>query len=115
MAAGPTAGDFRVVWQGDAAGDTDAWNTWYRRTDDGGVTWGPPVRLSNLATGAPYKGPKGYAFPYGDYLALAVDATGVNHAIWGEGASWLGPGGTWYTRGVDPDARQPAQPASTSR
>lgn len=99
VAAGPAAGDFRVVWQGDVAGDTDAWNTWYRRTTDGGMTWGPPSRLSNLATGAPYKSPKGYAFPYGDYMAIAVDDAGVDHVIWGEGISWLGPGGTWYTRG----------------
>ena len=53
----------------------------------------------DLASGAPYKGRRGYVFPYGDYLAIAVDDQGDNHVIWGEGASWNGPGGTWYTRG----------------
>ncbi len=96
--AGPAAGDFRVVWQGSSRDREDAWNTFYRRTSDGGVRWGRIVRLSDLGTGAPYKSPAGYRFPYGDYLALAVDAQGVDHVIWGEGTSYEGPGGVWYTR-----------------
>jgi hypothetical protein len=97
--AGPVAGDFRAVWQGSSRGRVDAWNTYYRRTSDAGVTWEPTRRLSDLGAGAPYKSPSGYLFPYGDYLAIAVDGQGVSHVIWGEGASWNGPGGTWYTRG----------------
>ena len=99
VAAGPLAGDFRVAWQGTRTGDTDAWNTWYRRTLDGGASWGPFRRLSDLGTGAPYKSADGYRFPYGDYMGIAVDGEGVAHVIWAEGASYLGPGGTWYTRG----------------
>jgi hypothetical protein len=57
------------------------------------------VRLSDRALGAPYKSAAGYRFTYGDYLALSVDGYGINHVVWGEGESWNGPGGTWYTRG----------------
>ncbi len=99
VAAGPVAGDFRIVWQGDN-GDPHGWNTFYRRTTDGGATWSETVRLSDRGKGAPYKTPAGYLFPYGDYLALSVDGAGVNHVIWGEGASYSGPGGVWYTRGL---------------
>lgn len=99
VAAGPGAGDFRVVWQGSADGRTDAWNTWYRRTTNGGNTWSAPVRLSDTTAAAPYRHADGYRFPYGDYLELAVDGNGWNHVIWGEGVSYTGPGGTWYTAG----------------
>ena len=98
-AAGPQPGDFRVVWQSNADGNPRDWNTYYRRSTDGGVTWSPAVKLSDRSRGAPYKHPAGYAFPYGDYLSLSVDGRGRNHVIWGEGASYDGPGGAWYTRG----------------
>ena len=99
VAAGPSAGDFRIVWQGNT-GDPHAWNTFYRRSTDGGATWSETVRLSDRTNGAPYKNPAGYLFPYGDYLGLSVDGAGTNHVIWGEGASYSGPGGVWYTRGL---------------
>ena len=99
VAAGPVPGDFRVVWQGNGNGDPRGWDTYYRRTTDGGVTWSPIVKLSNRATGAPYKTRAGYFFPYGDYISLSVDGAGDNHVIWGEGTSYDGPGGGWYTRG----------------
>jgi hypothetical protein len=99
LAAGPTAGDFRIAWQDDRNCSTNAWNTWYRSTANGGGTWSTPVRLSDLGTGAPYKSPNGYAFPYGDYFEIAVDLGGTAHILWGEGTSFNGPGGTWYTRG----------------
>lgn len=100
VAHGPAAGDFRVAWQRDRSGDPDDWNTSFRSTTDGGITWSPVTRLSNLAAGAPYKTPNGYVFPYGDYIQLSVDAQGRNHVVWGEGMSHRGPGGTWYTRGM---------------
>jgi hypothetical protein len=98
-AAGPTAGDFRVTFQDDRNGFTTAWNTWLRTTQNGGSTWTAAARLSDLGSGAPYKSAAGYRFPYGDYYEIAVDNAGVNHVIWGEGISYTGPGGTWYTRG----------------
>src|SRR5262249_17750117 len=99
LRAGPTAGDFRLAWQDDRNGLTIAWNTWYLRTTDGGNTWSAAVRISDLGSGAPYKNAGGYIFPYGDYLDMTIDSTGRNHFIWGEGDSYTGPGGTWYTRG----------------
>ena len=45
------------------------------------------------------KSADGHAFPYGDYLEIAVDSTGVAQMIWGAGASFDGPGGVWFTRG----------------
>ena len=99
MAAGPTPGDFRASFQDDRNGSPTAWNTWYRRTGNNGSSWSAAVRLSDLGSGAPYKAAAGYRFPYGDYFELAVDRNGMNHFIWGEGISFTGPGGTWYTRG----------------
>jgi hypothetical protein len=99
VAPGPAAGDFRVVWQASHGKDPGAWNTYYRSSTDGGATWSRRQRLSDQATGAPYKRRRGYAFPYGDYMALAVDGNGDNYVIWGEGISYHGPGGSWYTRG----------------
>ena len=98
-AAGPTAGDFRLIYQADASGGGSPWNTWYQATANGGETWlETPVRLSDAEAGATYKSPDGYDFPYGDYVGLAVDGEGAAHAIWGEGPSWNGPGGTWWAR-----------------
>jgi len=95
-----TPGDFRVVWQDDRTASEVAWNTWMVNTLDGGATWSESERLSDLDAGAPYKGPFGYAFVYGDYFEIAVDGDDVNHVIWGEGTSYTGPGGSWYTRGI---------------
>jgi hypothetical protein len=99
LAAGTSAGDFRLIWQDDRNGPTTAWNTWYRRSTNGGLAWSNAIRLSDATSGAPYKSANGYKFPYGDYLELAVDSSGRNHMVWGEGDSYTGPGGTWYTRG----------------
>lgn len=99
LAHGPRAGDFRLAWQDDRNGSTTAWNTWYRRTTNGGATWTEAVRVSDLGSGASYKNVDGYAFPYGDYFEMAVNAKGVTYLIWGEGESYTGPGGSWYTRG----------------
>ncbi len=94
--AGPSAGDFRLVWQ-DSRNGPSAWNTWYARTADAGETWSGAVRLSDRGSGESYKRSRGYDFPFGDYLGLAVDAHGVDHVIWGEGAGVYYPGSTWWT------------------
>ncbi len=99
VASGPAPGEFHAVWQSTVDGDTATWNTWYRRSTNGGQSWGSAIRLSDVPDGAPYKHEGGYLFPYGDYLGLAVDGEGTAHVVWGEGASLIGPGGTWYTRG----------------
>lgn len=98
IAAGNSIGDFRIAWQDDRNGTLSAWNTWYRTTHNGGVSWSPAVRVSNRASGAPYKESEGYAFPYGDYFEIAVGFHGRTHLIWGESINYNGPGGSWYTR-----------------
>jgi hypothetical protein len=94
-AAATGHGDFRLWYQDDRHGPA-GWNTWFRRSTDGGVTWSTETRLSDRPNGAPYKTAAGYAQPYGDYGEVAVTNTGATIAVWGEGTSYAGPGGTWY-------------------
>jgi hypothetical protein len=94
LSVGPAQGDFRMVFMDDRNGPS-AWNTWYTHT--AGTGWSPPVRLSGAASGAPYKSAAGFVAPYGDYLGFATSRAGTNYAIWGEGPSYAGPGGAWFT------------------
>jgi hypothetical protein len=96
--SGPASGDFRLAWQDDRTGK---FNTWYAASTSGGSSWGRQVRLSDLASGAPYKTADGYTFTDGDYFGLAVSSTGVAHVIWGEadGSSLYCCGDVWYTKG----------------
>ena len=55
--------------------------------------------------GAPYKTAAGYAFPYGDYFGIAVDAESRTHLIWGEAAGYSGSGGVWHTRELSGSAQ----------
>jgi hypothetical protein len=96
--AGTAAGDFRVAWMDDRNG-ASAFDVWYGRTTNGGAAWTSPVRLSAATSGAPYKTAAGFAFPYGDYFSMATSAAGTTYAIWGEGPSYVGPGGTWSASG----------------
>ncbi len=94
---GPVSGDFRLAWQDNRTGK---FNTWYARSGDGGTTWSTHVRLSNLASGAPYKSAARYTFTDGDYFGIAVSSTGIAHVIWGEadGSSLYCCGDVWYTK-----------------
>jgi len=98
VAASPRPGDFRVAWEDDRNGAT-AWNVWYRVTTNGGGSWSPAARLSDRGSGAPYKSPAGFRFPYGDYFGITVDSRGTSYLIWSEGTSYEGPGGTWWAHG----------------
>ncbi len=98
-AVGTGTGDIRIWYQDDRNGIA-RWNTWYRRSTDGGLTWGPDIRISDAGSGTGYKHPGGYDADYGDYGEIAVTSTGESFAIWGEGFSYRGPGGTWYNRGL---------------
>jgi hypothetical protein len=89
-------GDFRMFYMDDRNGANDAWNTWYRRSTDGGVTWGAEVKISDALTGPSYKTANGFQEPYGDYGEIAITSTGKSYATWGEGPDWIGPGGVWY-------------------
>jgi hypothetical protein len=102
------AGDVRIAWMDDrngfdSSGDDPAarWNTYYRSSTDGGVSWSAEVRLSAYVAGFSYKlaTPKpGFLQPYGDYFEMDITATGKTVAIWGEGNSYVGPGNVWYAR-----------------
>jgi hypothetical protein len=95
--AGTGRGDFRLWYMDDANGPA-GWNTWFRRSRDGGRTWSPAVRISDAVAGAPYVSAAGFAQPYGDYGEIAVLEGGATFAAWGEGPSYYGPGGVWYNR-----------------
>jgi len=90
-------GDVRMWYMQTANGDDpDAWNVWYRSSPNGGSTWTSPVKLSDATSGAGYKTAAGFFEIYGDYGEIGITNTGNTIAVWGEGFSWTGPGGTWF-------------------
>jgi hypothetical protein len=91
-------GDVRVWYMQTANGDDpDAWNVWYRSSSNGGSTWSSPVKTSDApANAAGYTNASGFDEIYGDYGEIAVTSEGKTIAVWGEGFSWTGPGGTWF-------------------
>jgi hypothetical protein len=96
------ASDVRLWYMQTERNDNpDAWNVWYRRSTDGGATWSKPVRLND---GSPriagYINKDGsFEEIYGDYGEIDINFRGETVATWGEGFSWIGPGGTWYNVG----------------
>ncbi len=89
-------GQARIWYMQTSGGDPDAWNVWFRSSSDGGTTWTAPVRLSDATSGPEYIGPNGFAEIYGDYGEIAVTNSAKTIAAWGEGFSYIGPGGTWF-------------------
>jgi hypothetical protein len=71
------------------------WNVWYRSSTDLGATWTAPVEISDKTSGTAYKTPRGFLEFYGDYGELAITQDGDAIGVWGEGPSYLGPGGVW--------------------
>jgi len=95
VAAGGT-GDVRVAWMDNRTG---AYNVWYRSSSDGGRTWSAEIKVSAFRPGYAYVTRQGFAFPYGDYITLALDPTGNVQIAWGEGPDYSGPGNTLYSHG----------------
>jgi hypothetical protein len=91
------AGDVRA-WYVQENGGPKAWNVWYRASTDGGITWSEPINISDATSGAAYKNPAGFLEPYGDYGEISITSGSRTIAVWGEGFSWTGPGGTWINR-----------------
>ena len=91
-------GNVRIWYMQTADGDNpDAWNVWYRSSSNGGTSWSAPVKISDAPAGvAGYVGDDGFGEVYGDYGEIAVTNTGKTVAIWGEGFSYTGPGGSWF-------------------
>ena len=90
-------GDVHIAWMDTRAGTL--WNTIYRSSTDGGLTWTDEVDLSTYVPGFSYIFPDGFSFPFGDYFELDIDGRGRTHAVWGEGLNFDTPGSIWYTRG----------------
>jgi hypothetical protein len=94
-AAGFGDGDAKIYF---ADQRTERWNVWYRTTTDLGTTWSKAVRISDATSGAVYKDESGFLEFYGDYGEIAITNQGDAIAVWGEGESYLGPGGVWFNR-----------------
>jgi len=95
-------GDVRIAWMDARAanGGMDKWNVYYRRSTNGGSTWGSEVDLSTYASGYPtYIFTDGYRFPFGDYFEMDIDEQGTSHLVWGEGYDYNSPGSIWYAKG----------------
>jgi hypothetical protein len=95
-------GNFRIWYMQTAGGDNpNAWNVWYRSSDNAGSTWSSPVKLSNAPAGtAGYINSRGFDEIYGDYGEIGITNTGRTIAVWGEGYSWNGPGRCWFARQI---------------
>lgn len=92
-------GDVRMFYfQTAGRGNLDQWNVWYRSSKDGGRTWSNPVKISDASGGASYKTAAGFGEPYGDYGEMGITSSGETIAAWGEGPSYVGPGGVWVNR-----------------
>jgi len=92
-------GDVRMFYfQTAGGGNLDEWNVFYRASSNGGRTWTSPVKISDASGGAAYKSAKGFQEPYGDYGELGIMSNGKTLAAWGEGTSYIGPGGVWVNR-----------------
>ena len=91
-------GDTRIWYMQTSGGDNpDAWNVWYRSSSNGGRSWSSPVKIDDAPAGAAgYVNANGFDEIYGDYGEMAVTSAGKTIAVWGEGFSYNGPGGTWF-------------------
>ena len=92
------SGDMRMWYMETVGGSRNAWNVWYRASTDAGATWTPPAKLSDVTAGWAYLSKRGFREPYGDYGEIAITSAGKTFAAWGEGMSYLGPGGVWFNR-----------------
>ena len=57
-----------------------------------------PVKISDASGGAAYKRAAGFGEVYGDYGEMGITSAGNTIAAWGEGPSYVGPGGVWINR-----------------
>jgi hypothetical protein len=98
LASSGSGGDVRIWYMQTSSGDSpQSWNVWYRSSQNGGRSWSAPVKIDDAppaATG--YVNARGFDEIYGDYGEMSVTSAGKSIAVWGEGFSYLGPGGTWF-------------------
>ncbi|MBV8147630.1 MAG: exo-alpha-sialidase [Candidatus Eremiobacteraeota bacterium] len=86
LTTGPAAGDVRLAWMDTRAG---SWNVYYRSSTNGGQTLSSPSIQLSSANAA------NFGIPYGDYMQMTVDTTGMTHAAWGEDTNQNNPGSIW--------------------
>jgi hypothetical protein len=98
LASSGAGGDARIWYMQNAGGDSPAsWNVWYRSSQNGGRSWSAPVKIDDAPAGATgYVNANGFDEIYGDYGEVGVTSAGKTIAVWGEGFSYTGPGGTWF-------------------
>ncbi len=98
LASSGQGGDVRIWYMQTAGGDArQSWNVWYRSSRDGGRTWSAATKIDDAPAGAAgYVSALGFDEIYGDYGEMSVTSAGKSIAVWGEGFSYLGPGGTWF-------------------
>ena len=98
LASTGAGGDVRIWYMQTSGHDNpNAWNVWYRQSHNGGRSWSAPVRLDDAPPGAAgYVRAHGFGEIYGDYGEAAITSSGATIAVWGEGYSYNGPGGTWF-------------------
>ncbi len=90
-------GDVRISWMDERT--NGSWNTYYRRSTNGGSTWTAEKDISDYVSGYAYITADGFRFPFGDYYEMDIDEQGTTHIIMGEGNSYDSPGSIWYVRG----------------
>jgi hypothetical protein len=89
--------DVRIGWMDTRAGTL--WNTYYRRSTNGGASWSAETDISTYVAGYSYIYPTGFGFPFGDYFEMDLDEQAKTHVVWGEGLNYDTPGSIWYSQG----------------
>ena len=77
--------------------ETGRWNVFFRRSTDGGATWGARVKFSDAITGAGYKNASGFLEFYGDYGEIAVTSEGATIGVWARRSATTAPAGCGST------------------
>lgn len=98
IAVGTAPGDVRIGWMDTRTG---AWNVFFRKSSDGGLTFSKVVRISSYVPGYSYLTPAGFGLPYGDYFSMVVDEHNHTQAVFGEAPSYAGPGNQWVAHSTD--------------
>jgi len=91
--SGTVAGDVRVAWQDNR--NSGYWNTMYRSSTNGGISFSPESFVSSYVPGYSYLTTSGYQLPYGDYIRMALDSVGKIHVAWGEAPCYKCLGNIW--------------------
>jgi hypothetical protein len=98
IAVGRQPGDVRIGWMDKRSG---RWNLFFRKSTDGGESFGQTAQISSFVPGYPYLHSNGYDMPYGDYFSMVVDMNNQTQMAFGEAPSYQGPGNQWVSHSLD--------------